>query len=377
MPYNLVRLELDITGTNPSNKIVDEPHSLSGSQIRSIATSYGPFFGESVIIRDGANVLVRGSDYQIVELHQEATLRYGKEIASVILIINKNVSSNITVTYQALGGHYCYDDTAIANLYNSLSLDNRPVDWSNLLNKPDQYPPTLHRHLLDDLYGFEPVVDYLERIKNAITLGQVDVVLEVIKSLMYRFNCSEFPKVLPTPKLMTYDAFLHFLTYKKLINQVSIKYRDCVQYTGSSFYLEIDTTGIAQGTTLYWQFYTTQNNITTLFDGSIHPFVSNNSVQYVSVYLPTIPGIENIPLYAGIKLNTTDDEFTAVTYLANIVQAVRTTQMRPYLLFKDKNVDTVESFTQYTDELDELQVLFSSKLKQTLVYTPVVPVSYN
>jgi hypothetical protein len=185
MPYNVTVLDLDITGTNPANKIVDEPHTLApGLQVRSIAPNLGPFFGESIIVKNSSGVtLTRGTDYQLVELHQEATLKYGKEIFSVILIINSAVSSNVTITYQALGGHYTYNDNAIINLYNTVITDNRPVNWANVLNKPDQYPPSVHSHLLEDVFGFEAVVDYLERIKRAITLGQTSIILEILQEI--------------------------------------------------------------------------------------------------------------------------------------------------------------------------------------------------
>lgn len=195
MPYNVTVLDLDITGTNPANKIVDEPHTLApGLQVRSVAPNLGPFFGESIIVKnDSGVVLTRGTHYQLVELHQEASLKYGKEIFSVILIINTTVSSNVTVTYQALGGHYTYNDNSIVNLYNAVITDNRPVNWANVINKPDQYPPTIHNHLIEDIYGFEAVVDYLERIKRAITLGQTSIVLEIIRELQGTTTISVIP----------------------------------------------------------------------------------------------------------------------------------------------------------------------------------------
>lgn len=366
MPYNLVRLELDITGTNPDNRIIDEPHTLGSTQVRSIAVNYGPFFSESVVVKNGANTLVRGSDYQIVELHQEATLKYGKEISSVILIINSQIQSNVTVTYQALGGHYCYDDTAIANLYQSVMNDNRPVDWTNVLDKPTQYPPTLHRHLMDDLYGFEAVVDYLERIKQAITLGQVDVVLEIIKGLLFRYTCKELPKIRPLSKILTYDAFLYFITQKKLINQVSVKYKDCTQYTGQSMVVEIDSTGYPANSTLYWEFCTNEINKGVLFDNNTYPFITNGGVQTFSYYLPTVDYIQNIPLYIGIKFQPTDDEYTAVTYLANIQPSNTTNIMKVYILFKNKKIDTNEAMYILNDETDERHIYSVTRLKSIL-----------
>ena len=353
MTYNVVRLELDITGTNPDNRIIDEPHTLSDNSVRSIAPNYGPFFAESVIVKDGVNILIRGVNYQIAELHQEATLRYGKEISSVILIIDKNVSSNVTITYQALGGHYCYTDYAIANLYESISKDNRPVDWSNVLEKPTEYPPTIHRHLVEDIYGFEPIVDYLERIRQAITLGQTNVVLRIIDGLLARYNCDELPKVKPTPKILTYDAFLHFITQKKLINQVSIKFKDCYQYLGGTLVLEIDSRGYPSGTTLYWQFYTVNSTQNTIYDSQPHAFKTTNSLQYIYIYLPTSTIIQNTNIYVGVKANSNDNEFIAVSYLPNLLPNLTTDTVKYYLLFHNKNFKSSYSLFYYDQDNDE------------------------
>lgn len=76
MPLNSIPLDLDPSGQNPDNLISNEPYSLSSRQTRSIATKMGPFFAKSLVIRDGTRELNRGIDYQVVELHQEATLLY-------------------------------------------------------------------------------------------------------------------------------------------------------------------------------------------------------------------------------------------------------------------------------------------------------------
>lgn len=175
MPTPLIRYRLDPTGVNPDNFVNGEVKTLATTQIRAIAPTYGPFFTETVAVFDHGNgrVLVRGVDYKIVDLLQTATLRFGKEIAQVILIINPAVGSQARVNYQVLGGEYQSSSESLINLYESFLADGRPVDWTEVLNKPTQYTPTLHRHFLEDIYGYEPVVVALERIRNAIVLSDV------------------------------------------------------------------------------------------------------------------------------------------------------------------------------------------------------------
>jgi len=341
-PYNIPRLELDITGTNLDNKIIDEPHTLSNTQVRAISPNYGPFFANSVIIKDGANTLQRGIDYQIVELHSEATQKYGKEISSVILIININVSSNVLITYQALGGHYAYSNTAIANIYSSIINDNRPVDWKNIFNKPLGFPVTNHLHLLDDVIGFEFIVDYLERIKQAITLGQVKVVHEIINYLLSRFRFRELPKILPSKKIIQYDALLYFLTRRKIISNIWIDVTDENWYKGDVGTIEVDTSGYSLNTTLYWELYKPNSTSFNIFLTSKGTIKSNGGIVKFNIYIPSIDNVTDYPLYVGIKENLLDEDFKAVTYMIDIVEHVKTDMTMP-IIIKNLEENTINT----------------------------------
>lgn len=352
-----LRLNLDITGTNVENFIQDEPHVLhSNRPSRSIAPNLGPFFADSLIVKDGATILNRGQDYQIVELHQEATLKYGKEISSVILIINRNVSSNVTISYQALGGHYTYSDAPIANLYQSVINDNRPVDWSNIFNKPSEFNPTIHRHLLDDVYGFEPVVDYLERIKRAITLGQSGIVLEIVNSLLSKFKCNEIPKILPSNKLIQYDALLYFLSRKKLLGNIWVDRKECEWYKGTSVNVQVDTSSYTPGTILYWELYKPDSLSIGLFTAKSGQFKANGGIAEITLYIPSEANVVENPIYLGVKEHPDDEEFKAVTYTLDIQEHLSTTSAYGYLLFNAQDTSNFDLFVSDYDLNDELRI---------------------
>lgn len=325
-----ILLDLDTTGVNANNRILNEPHSLSGRPTRSIAPRKGAFFANSLQVFDGVTPLNRGVDFQIVELHQEATLRFGKEIASVILIINPLISSNPTITYQALGGHFANNDAAIAGMYESVITDTRPVDWTNVFNKPTEFTPTIHRHLLDDVYGFEPIVDYLERIKRAITLGQSDVILTAVKALLSKFHCGDLPKVIPSTKLIQYDALLYFLSRRKILANIWIDSKQCEWRKGNSNIFEIDTSGYPIGTTLYWEFYK-PDTVVALFSQKSGQIVSDGGVMSVTVYTPSPNFVTDSPIYLGVKDNPAATEYKAVTYQLQIEEHVSTTEHVGYL----------------------------------------------
>jgi hypothetical protein len=168
----VIRYNLDPSGISPDNLVVDEIHNLSSRPIRGIAPTYGTFFTTGLVVKDNVTqaILTRGVDYQCVELSQTATADYGKELCNVILIINKDVSGQVKITYQVLGGFFSHSAAAIQNLYDILMNDDRPIYWPDVLNKPAEFPPNSHLHDIRDVYGFQYLVDALERIRQAILI---------------------------------------------------------------------------------------------------------------------------------------------------------------------------------------------------------------
>lgn len=361
MSYNIPVLDLDTTGYNPDNRVENEPHALGNRQIRAIAPRKGVFFADSVIVRDGTTVLVRGVDYQIVELHQELTLRYGKEISAIILIINPDVPSDVEIDYQAVGGHYAFTDGVIANLYQSVMNDNRTVAWQHVTGKPDGYTPTIHRHLVEDVFGFEYVVDYLERIKRAITLGQTSVVLEIVNGLLSRFTCEELPKVIPNSKLIRYDALLYFLSKRKLLSQVTIDTTCCTWIKGQSTVILIDTTSVPVGTTLHWSLYKQDAAAIPIFSQKHGSIVSDGTIQRVSLYVPSDLRINETELYVGVKYDPADEEFLAVTYIVGLQDPVVTNSAYGYMLSNSASRYSHKTEVAHYDSADELRAYYMAR----------------
>ncbi len=168
----LLRYPLDPTGTNPNNRVSAEPHTLANRPIRAIAPIYGSFFEESISIIDvSSNTPLTSSQYRCVEIQQVPTARYGKAICAIILITDTNVSNNVTITYQCLGGEYSSNSLAVIDAINRLDLENRPVSWPNILNRPAEFDPAPHYHDAGDVYGHEYLVHAVERLRQAILIG--------------------------------------------------------------------------------------------------------------------------------------------------------------------------------------------------------------
>lgn len=168
----IVRYPLDPTGRNPNNLVVGEVHELVRRQVRSVATLYGGFFSESLRIVDTATQQpLSASQYEAVELYEAASARFGKEVCAVALITDPTVGDSVTLSYQAVGGEFSTSALAVTQLIDALQLDNRPATWAGLIDKPNGFEPAPHLHDVGDTYGWEFIVNALERVRAALALG--------------------------------------------------------------------------------------------------------------------------------------------------------------------------------------------------------------
>lgn len=193
---NPTRFNVDLTGNNINNLVVDEPHGLPLRKYRSIAPVYGPYYTESLQVVDAmtGSLLIRDSHYKCLDVVGIPTAQSGKEICTIITIVSPTVSSNIRITYQALGGEYEHTYEAIRRLVDTLLVDNRPITWPSILNKPAVFEPSNHLHRIGDVIGFEYLTVQLERLRSAILLGDeqshdnilayVDAKIQFLKNLV-------------------------------------------------------------------------------------------------------------------------------------------------------------------------------------------------
>lgn len=181
MTPNILKYPFDYTGVDPNNLVLGEEHTMVRRAVRAVATNHGPFFTQGLKVYDARYPTVplvpgepaQGGQYVAAELYAEATKRTGKEICAVIVITDPNVGDNIIINYQVVGGEFSSSIQVIADLVATLQLDNRAVKWGDILGKPDGFTPAHHLHDLGDVYGFEYVVDALERVRQAILMGDV------------------------------------------------------------------------------------------------------------------------------------------------------------------------------------------------------------
>lgn len=187
----VLRYAEDMTGINPNNLVLNEVHETVNTRVRAIAPFHGPFYSDSVELRDNITgvPLVKDLDYFCVEYYETPSLKSGKEVCAIVLIVNENIASNdFSMDYQVVGGEFSYSYDAIAELVNKVMDDTRPVNWPNILNIPPRFQPAPHRHDVGDTFGWEYVVAQLEQIRRAILVGDSASHDEIYRYIDYRID---------------------------------------------------------------------------------------------------------------------------------------------------------------------------------------------
>jgi len=161
----------DETGTLPENKISNEERVLPNYLIRGLVAKFGSFYTDSFVMRDALGNIVPGSKYHFGLFNELISEKTGKTIAAAVIILDSAIQSPVYIDYQCVGGPYGMSNEYIIDLFNQINNDNRQVSWPNILGKPDHYKPAHHLQDIGDLYGAEYFVAALDRLKNAVLMG--------------------------------------------------------------------------------------------------------------------------------------------------------------------------------------------------------------
>lgn len=170
---NIIKYPYDPTGKSPTNRIDGIEVNLPRVRNRAFAVDGGLFYAKSLDIVHTATgyKLKPSTDFVCLGQHQEATMKVNQEIASIVYVTNAEYADNFVYGCQLLGGELFTVIAVIEEWIKLLELDGRAVHWDNVLGKPVQMPPTPHLHHVDDLYGFDSLVEQLVILTDMITKG--------------------------------------------------------------------------------------------------------------------------------------------------------------------------------------------------------------
>lgn len=247
----------DFTGLNPDNLVSGEIATLTDRPVRVCVPKHGPFFVESLRVYDNvtSRPLDKGNeaDFVIPLISQELVLKTGKEVADCFLILNRDVSSTIRLSYQSIGDLYQNNVSNIVQIYESFLADNRSVDWeTGVYGKPAAYPAALHGHMLEDLYHFEPLTFQMERLVQAIMLGNTPAWESLVRSLeSQQATISDMENGMAVDKNVTLRGLLHVLD-KYNFNNIRITSDKTRISNGGSFKISVEASWVPDDVRYYW-----------------------------------------------------------------------------------------------------------------------------
>lgn len=289
MPDVYQRYPLDTTGTNPDNFISAEEHQLENLQFRFVIPKHGPFYSESVVVMDAVTnqPLIKTSDdivgqYTIPVISQEATLKMGLEVADAILITDRTVASRVYVSYQTVGGYFQKNTDNIVNIFNAYLNDNRRVDWvTGLYGKPTEFPPSTHAHSLMDVFGFETMTFMLERINQAILLGNTPAFQMILDAIMdLRATREDVDNGIITDKIVSLEVLQH-ATQRYNFNNITLTPMEAFCGNGGVTTIRVRTTDAPTRDRLYWtiEHVTTRDEDFVLSSGSFEVYRNEGTFQ--------------------------------------------------------------------------------------------------
>lgn len=164
---------LDLTASLAAN-YVESTYTRPQEGVWIFAMAGGAFYTKDLIVRNTFNgqELEPLTQYRSLHTVSQAVLQSGKEVNAVI-VITDNTVNQITVKRRIVGGPiYSVIGSDVQSVIDEAKLNALDsTTWGQVIGKPTQYPPALHTHYEEDVYGFEAAVFMLNKIKDAINYG--------------------------------------------------------------------------------------------------------------------------------------------------------------------------------------------------------------
>ena len=259
MSFPARRYAEDPTGRSPNNQIQAEIHVVGpkAGPYYPVAPLYGPFFNdrETLLVLKNGVAMEYETSYRSMNLVIDATSKFSGPVCELLILQDVEEGDSISVSYQCLGGLYQNHAKGLSDLYQAWLLDGRPVDWTRIRNKPNEFPPAYHLHMLSDVIGWEPMIVAIERLINALTLRSVPAFEALIDWVMARSyevaTEEEIRNIEKVDRLIT-QRRLVFAAQTMNFNAVSVLPSKRVLKNGDFFRINVKSTNFPRREILYW-----------------------------------------------------------------------------------------------------------------------------
>lgn len=206
---NLKQYDLDLTGENPANLVVDESHTLVRQRNRVVALNHGAFYTESlkIIHLDTGYRLQPGIDFKVLQSLYTASAASNKSVCGLILIHNGLLHQNLIITYQCVGGDYGLTSGELAKYLNNIPQTDPNYSWWNTLVE-DQSNNDIPDKV--DVFDFHYLCMCIEKIRNTILWSNTPYDARVRAELEKYLSAIEIQTQLALDSYIT-DVFGNFL----------------------------------------------------------------------------------------------------------------------------------------------------------------------
>jgi len=146
-------------------RITDEVIKTSSDNTRKVfVPRYGPFYpnaplagqGQKFVLRrqGSQTALVPGQDYVFAHDFSRFILKYSRNVFGAIVLLKDYPNEALLASYDTIGGPFILDDTAFAKVVGDVLVTPRSVDWSALVNVPDDFPADPHQQPITQTYDW-------------------------------------------------------------------------------------------------------------------------------------------------------------------------------------------------------------------------------
>ena len=179
MPYTY-----DPTGVLPANLITEEVHLIPTEgkfgNFKTIIPVNAPYFLTSLVVKivnlnGSKTTLTRGVDWVPCHYFGTASVALDKKIHGSLSIVNPDLTGNIVITYQTIGGDWILNGPKLASIIANINYNPFQKSWDNVAGYPDSFPAGPHYHEGFEVGNYQEMIDELAAIRAAIIARPIGV----------------------------------------------------------------------------------------------------------------------------------------------------------------------------------------------------------
>lgn len=165
----IYKYPLDLSAMAPTN-IETGVLSVPQFRNRAFALTGGSFYRKrlSITNKRTGKTLNEGVDFRLEGPVEELYVETQEQAYSFIHFTKEDAYGEMEYSAQMVGDKFENLHETIFQLLKELKLDNRSIEFENLIGMPVTMPPTEHLHHVSEMFGFKDLLDVLERYIEAV-----------------------------------------------------------------------------------------------------------------------------------------------------------------------------------------------------------------